>query len=532
MKLWRIDDLILDTARREVTRAGKRIRLPALSFDLLRELTGAAPEPVSVENLIQRVWGGAIVGDETVTQRVKLLRQALDDKGRDPRYIESVRGRGYRLIPVPVPVAGKTGRQGFAVGLAGAVLLVLLLAVFGLRYSGSGPKPVEVAPTPLAAQDYIRRANEYLDRHQQSDNALAASLFQQALELEPANISARAGLSFALTQSVTKFNASNRTLQRSEALARQIITDVPERHEGWLALAASLDGQGSVAPAIEAYERAVQIEPGHIGARASLAYLYQVHGQLVDALRLNLELLPHAESLHYLNLQVAECLRLLGFDPAAEPWFQRADELQPDNVFAAENRAHFLLVNQRLVEAESVISNALERGVQRAELWLNLGIIQLLRDDHDGASNSFQSALQVDPENAQAQTWLMTLRAHNGELPEDEYRRQLDTLYTAVEAGDTWPTSYLYIATLQAAYGDNGPAITSVQQLYPAGLRDHRLLMLWPAFNPLLGDARFQAEIRRIEQDIARQRDEVLRADWVPRELLFAPDHWQPAPRE
>lgn len=43
-------------------------------------------------------------GPETLTQRVKLLRDALGDDPASPRYVAGVRGRGYRLIPPVVPV--------------------------------------------------------------------------------------------------------------------------------------------------------------------------------------------------------------------------------------------------------------------------------------------------------------------------------------------------------------------------------------------------------------------------------------------
>src|SRR5262249_20723690 len=42
---------------------------------------------------------------ETIVQRVKLLRGALGDDPRAPRYIEGVRGRGYRMVAQVRPVA-------------------------------------------------------------------------------------------------------------------------------------------------------------------------------------------------------------------------------------------------------------------------------------------------------------------------------------------------------------------------------------------------------------------------------------------
>jgi TolB-like protein/DNA-binding winged helix-turn-helix (wHTH) protein/Tfp pilus assembly protein PilF len=95
--IYRLDDLLVDTGRLVVTRAGSEIPLPPLSFDLLRALVEAAPNVVTLDELMGRVWAGVVVSPETVSQRVKLLREALGDDARQPRYVAGVRGRGYRV---------------------------------------------------------------------------------------------------------------------------------------------------------------------------------------------------------------------------------------------------------------------------------------------------------------------------------------------------------------------------------------------------------------------------------------------------
>ena len=90
---------------------------------------------VSKDELIAEVWGDVVVSDETLMQRVKLLRQALGDDSQNPRYIAAVRGRGYRLTaPVEVTAArGRAGQQGASgrrqLGLA---IGVIILAIVGM----------------------------------------------------------------------------------------------------------------------------------------------------------------------------------------------------------------------------------------------------------------------------------------------------------------------------------------------------------------------------------------------------------------
>jgi TolB-like protein/DNA-binding winged helix-turn-helix (wHTH) protein len=111
---FRIDDLEVDIGKAEVTRGAERIALPKLSFDLLCALIDAAPAIVTNDELLQRVWPGLVVSPESVAQRVKLLRGALGDDSQQPRYILGVRGRGYRLIPVPERLAESRPSTGDA----------------------------------------------------------------------------------------------------------------------------------------------------------------------------------------------------------------------------------------------------------------------------------------------------------------------------------------------------------------------------------------------------------------------------------
>jgi len=99
LEVYEISDLVIDLARQRVTRAAAEIPLPKLSFDLLLVLIRAAPAVLSNTDLMSQVWPGLVVSPETVSRRVKLLRDALGDDPRAPRYVAGLRGRGYRLIP-------------------------------------------------------------------------------------------------------------------------------------------------------------------------------------------------------------------------------------------------------------------------------------------------------------------------------------------------------------------------------------------------------------------------------------------------
>ncbi len=94
----RVGDMILDTGKLQLSRSGEIVELPRLSYRLFAALASAAPDVLTHEELIDRVWNGRVISAETVTQRIKLVRQALGDDASDPRYIGLVRGQGYRML--------------------------------------------------------------------------------------------------------------------------------------------------------------------------------------------------------------------------------------------------------------------------------------------------------------------------------------------------------------------------------------------------------------------------------------------------
>ncbi len=95
---WRVSDLLLDTRRQRVWRDSHEIPLPKLTYDLLVALVRCHPTVISDEELMTLVWPGLVVSQETISQRVKLLREALGDDSRNPRYIARLRSRGYHLV--------------------------------------------------------------------------------------------------------------------------------------------------------------------------------------------------------------------------------------------------------------------------------------------------------------------------------------------------------------------------------------------------------------------------------------------------
>ncbi len=159
----RIGDLTLDTDTRELRRGDTVLDMTGLSYQLLLLLAERAPAVVSHEEIAERVWSGRVVSPETVTQRIKLLRQTLGDDARDPRYIALVRGHGYRLLANVEPVDGagtadtpaseqRRVRRPWSVMLALGVVAATVTAVAyipQLRSTDQSPEPEAADRIPL-----------------------------------------------------------------------------------------------------------------------------------------------------------------------------------------------------------------------------------------------------------------------------------------------------------------------------------------------------------------------------------------------
>lgn len=95
-----IGPLILMPETRDAYVDGRRVELTQKEFELLACLARRAGETVPRGALLKEVWGYATEDDpsRTVDSHIKTLRLKLGDPAGEPRFIQTVRGTGYRLI--------------------------------------------------------------------------------------------------------------------------------------------------------------------------------------------------------------------------------------------------------------------------------------------------------------------------------------------------------------------------------------------------------------------------------------------------
>ncbi len=93
-----VGGLRVDPATREVSVDGSVIELTAREFDLLAAMASEPGVVFSRESLLERAWGfNEFVEARGVDVHVRHIREKLDDDAVKPRFIETVRGVGYRV---------------------------------------------------------------------------------------------------------------------------------------------------------------------------------------------------------------------------------------------------------------------------------------------------------------------------------------------------------------------------------------------------------------------------------------------------
>ncbi|MFD1613420.1 winged helix-turn-helix domain-containing protein [Sphingomonas tabacisoli] len=179
------ESFVLDRGDERLLGESGPIRIGHKAYCVLDALIAADGRLVTKDELFDCVWDGAAVSESALTSVVKELRRALGDDTREPRFIESVYGRGYRFL-APVSVSPNIEREaltrapglpavrsnelqvsrrvavigiGTAIVAAGAVAMLRPIAVSGL-FNGAGSAH-RIAVLPFAnlsgdpKQDYF-----------------------------------------------------------------------------------------------------------------------------------------------------------------------------------------------------------------------------------------------------------------------------------------------------------------------------------------------------------------------------------------
>jgi len=427
-------------------------RVEPKMMQVLVHLAAHAGQVVSKEQLMGAAWPDTFVTDDVLLRCISELRKALSDDPREPRFIQTIAKKGYRLIapvewmdrsseaaPGVEPLAGRQvapedlrpGRRVLLIGFATSLVVALLAVAYFSRQwwaarPGSGQEKSVLLVLPFqnlsadAEQEYF-------------SDGLTEEMITQLARLQPERLAV-----IARTSSM-HYKGTNKTIgQIGRELGVHYILEGSVRREGKrVRISAQLIRASDQAHVwADSYDRelsgilAVQNQVAQAVAREIRITL---SAQERTRLASSRPVVPEAHESYlkgrfFWNKRTPEGLR------KAIEHFERAIEI--DAGYAAPYTgladAHLLLLEhadvspqEGLPKAKAAALKALEIDSELAEAQASMGMIRFCQEwDWAGAEKDFQRAITLNPNYVTAHHWYALLLATTGRL--DEARVEIE----------------------------------------------------------------------------------------------------------
>ncbi|MEM7353237.1 MAG: winged helix-turn-helix domain-containing protein [Acidobacteriota bacterium] len=415
---WRVD-----TEEGSLRHGDELRKLPAQPMQLLVFLASHAGEVLSRDSLLEAIWPGIAVTESSLTRCVSELRTALDDDPRQPRYIETLPKRGYRLVatveravadadlpgpadgpwvasqtrpphPDPPPKAGR--RVGWAVPALAFTLVLLGWGLLTLFDRGLGTRrplsPADALPADPAARALYQGGLEAL---RLLDLPQAAEQLRRAAEIEGGSPLGQRALAEALFLA-GRIDAAQIAAQHAVELGDALPRTSQVWIEGWQATT-QLDWPR----AEEAFRALTVLEPGNSAAALGLATVLLESGQ-------------YGETLTEIDLS-RDRVDPLGQDPRFDELVHRATLFTSD-------------FDRSLASADKLLAHAAADGAAGLEIRARAGRGQALlhRGEKDAGLAELEQALQLatDQQDLSAQAEILRYQGVHclrlGQYPESE----------------------------------------------------------------------------------------------------------------
>ena len=532
---YHIDDLRLNTQLGSLHRDTEEIPLPQLSYKMLCVLVEHSPAIVSQHELMVQVWGEQVVSDETLKQRIKLLRQALDDTPQNPKYIESVRGRGYRCIatvkqqtinaPVqhdsinlrlsdrlPVTFIQTSGQYWPLAGAFFLIILTVFATVVGINFltdRESDKKPSIIAAEPQLSSAQLSPANQAYQkgqsaysRYQSLDNEMAVKFYLQAIELDPNFAPAFAGLADAYSQGVFQFSANESWRKKALDAAYDALMLDNQSAAHYKSLGTAHYVNGHLSQALTANLKAISIDPNSLTAHATLGYLYSERGQLQLALKHH-KIVTELDDKHHLNWfhQALTYTRLQQYSQALR-WFEKVHQQHNDYHLSTFHYSQLLIQEGKAEQALKMLQNAEQQSPDSLNILKGLAHFYLLEQKPEQALPWLHKLQLISKgENRQYAQLLLLLSEPR------QNKNEIETWYkNHSEDYNERPIHSIQLALAASALDKQNSALRHLTQAVEFGWRDSYYLEQLPYFAKLRAHPKFALITGLINRKITLQR--------------------------
>ena len=461
------EDFAFDVRARRLTRAGRAVRLERIPAEILLLLLERPGQLVTRQEIVDSVWGQGVFldTDNSINGAIRKIRQVLRDDAEEPRFVETITGRGYRFIaavrfpegpsaaPVVAPAEPAAVEPPPTISATGAaapprrlfiVLAPLLVGVIGaswlLWFREPSPPPasrerITLAVLPFAnltgdpAQDYFSDGltEEMISRLGNLDpdrlRVIARTSVMQYKGQSPApgTLARDLGAGFLLEGSVRR--DSGRVRINAQLVQASDQTQLWSRQFD-RELSSLLTLQEEIAQAV-ATEIELTLRTGSAGTRAGRLSTTELEAYDV-----------YLKGRYSWNKRTHD-----GFKQAIG-YFEEATRKDPGyaRAFAGLADSYALMstyglgpATELMPKARAAARRALELNDQLAEAHTSLALITLAYEwDWKTAETEYRRAIALDPNYATAHQWYAECLGLQGRFEEafveSERARQLDPL--------------------------------------------------------------------------------------------------------
>ena len=523
-RAWSFGPFELDSARYELRRNGEALRIERIPMELLLLLVSRQGQLVSRQEIVERLWGPGIHLDseQGINTAIRKLRQVLRDDSENPKFIQTVVGKGYRFVaqateqeearqeehrPAEAQVIEPTPSRRPRLWIGAAVAILALAATGSWLYIRSASETVSIAVLPFENLTGSPDRQYLADGMTEETISLLGSLDPARLQVmartsvmqylgtrKPVSqIGGELGVGLVLESSLREEDGRVR-------ITAQLIRVRDQMHlwahnyEGDLGSALTM--QADIASAI-AEDLKLRLTPEQ---RARMAPARRVDAGAYNA---------YLRGRYFWNLRDENSLE------KASQYFQQAIDLAPDYAAAYSGLAdaqsllaygNYRAPTEAFSKARTAAEKALELDPMAAEPHASLGYVKLYYDwDFAGAERELRRAIEFNDNYATAHDWLgyvLTAR-RDFSRANAEFRKALDLdplsipvrtdagfelhyagdqagasreLHSALEMNPRFPLAHFWLGRVYGAMGQCETALKELDASEPA-LRDWQPLL-------------------------------------------------------
>ncbi|HYK83839.1 MAG TPA: winged helix-turn-helix domain-containing protein, partial [Ktedonobacteraceae bacterium] len=464
LSVIRFDGFVLDLGSYELKKSGRTIHLEKIPMELLILLAEKRGRLVTREEIIKRLWADKVHVDtrQGINTAIRKIRLAVRDDPEQPRILQTVSGKGYRLISEPPPMEEALSGQLALADTStlpemevkprpdprnwSALVVIAALLVFGAAISGTlvrqklqrGHRPSRIGSIHSIA--VLPLANFSGDPQQEY---LADGMTDELIT----NLAKNSGLQVISRTSVMMYKGTTaplRQIGKELNVDAVVVGSVARAGERIRITAQLVEASTDQHLWADSYERDLH-DVLQLQDDLALAIAYQVDAKLapraqervVGAHQLN----PQAYELYLKARYLWEKRTEAGFALSLD-YFQRAIDLDADyapahagmaEVYGLLGNNGFMPAGEVYLKAKVAALKALEIDPRLADAHTSLAeVISDYEWNWAAAEKEYQRAIELNSNDATAHHWYAMTLAWQGRLQEAigeiEKARQLDPL--------------------------------------------------------------------------------------------------------